>query len=135
MYNTQWPRLDDVEVSYALHDKMWKDGSPVAWDLRRGWYVAWGEMLGWHKERERLRNLNEMLSEGGNLHCTSNYGLASFMVWLVVVTIATLHSHSWLKYLTNRIMSTISVISSQVSCSKFPTCLKRVNRLACFECT
>ena len=53
MYNTQWPRLEDWEVSHALHDKMWREDSPVQWDLRRYWYVAWGEMLGWMDERRR----------------------------------------------------------------------------------
>src|SRR2546423_1336415 len=53
MYNTQWPRLEDMDVSHALHDKMWKEDSPVQWDLRRYWYVAWGEMLGWTEERQR----------------------------------------------------------------------------------
>jgi alpha-N-acetylglucosamine transferase len=51
MYNTQWPRLEDLEVSHAVHDKMWKDDSPVQWDLRRFWYVAWGEMRGWADTR------------------------------------------------------------------------------------
>jgi alpha-N-acetylglucosamine transferase len=56
IYNTQWPRLKDSEVSHALHDKMWRDDSPVAWDLRRFWYVAWGEMQGWSDERQRSQN-------------------------------------------------------------------------------
>jgi alpha-N-acetylglucosamine transferase len=51
MYNTQWPRLQDLTVSHAVHDKMWKDDSPVHWDLRRFWYVAWGEMRGWSATR------------------------------------------------------------------------------------
>lgn len=51
MYNTQWPRLADLEASHAIHDKMWKDDSPVQWDLRWFWYVAWGEMMGWSNAR------------------------------------------------------------------------------------
>lgn len=57
MYNTQWPRLQDIKASYALHDKFWREDSPVAWDLRKYWYVAWGEMQGWSEERERTKNL------------------------------------------------------------------------------
>ena len=53
MYNTQWPRLQDKAASYALHDKFWRETSPVAWDLRRFWYIAWGEMQGWSEERQR----------------------------------------------------------------------------------
>lgn len=55
MYNTQWPRLQDTVASYAIHDKFWNENSPVAWDLRRYWYVAWGEMQGWSNERQRNR--------------------------------------------------------------------------------
>jgi alpha-N-acetylglucosamine transferase len=47
MYNTQWPRLEDLDGTHALHDKMWKENSPVDWDLRRFWYFAWGEMRGY----------------------------------------------------------------------------------------
>jgi len=54
MYNTQWPRLADLNVSHAVHDKMWKEDSPVHWDLRRYWYVAWGEMIGWASVREEM---------------------------------------------------------------------------------
>jgi inositol 3-alpha-galactosyltransferase len=54
MFNTQWPRLADLETTHAVHDKMWKKNSPVRWDLRRFWYVAWGEMQGWSEERRRL---------------------------------------------------------------------------------
>ena len=53
MYNTQWPRLQDMAASYALHDKFWKETSPVTWNLRRFWYVAWGEMRGWSEERRQ----------------------------------------------------------------------------------
>jgi len=53
MYNTQWPRLEDTNVSYAIHDKFWRDRSPVAWNLRRFWYVAWGEMQGWSETRQK----------------------------------------------------------------------------------
>jgi len=53
MYNTQWPRLEDTNVSYAIHDKFWRDLSPVAWNLRRFWYAAWGEMQGWSEARQR----------------------------------------------------------------------------------
>jgi alpha-N-acetylglucosamine transferase len=52
MYNTQWPRLQDLDVSRAVHDKMWKDDSPVNWELRRFWYFAWGEMRGRASNRE-----------------------------------------------------------------------------------
>jgi hypothetical protein len=51
--------LKDSNVSHALHDKMWKDNSPVAWDLRRFWYVAWGEMQGWSDERQRSKKCRQ----------------------------------------------------------------------------
>lgn len=54
MYNTQWPRLEDMETSHAVHDKMWKDNSPVDWSLRQFWYIAWGEMMGWSEEKQRV---------------------------------------------------------------------------------
>jgi alpha-N-acetylglucosamine transferase len=53
IYNTQWPRLADLDASHALHDKMWKDDTSVQWDLRQFWYVAWGEMLGWSNARAK----------------------------------------------------------------------------------
>lgn len=46
MYNTQWPRLEDLAKSHAIRDKFWKEDGHVGWDLRRFWYFAWGEMRG-----------------------------------------------------------------------------------------
>ena len=47
MYNTQWPRLEDLDESYALRAKFWTEDGHVDWDLRRFWYFAWGEMRGY----------------------------------------------------------------------------------------
>ena len=51
MYNTQWPRIEDMHMSHALHGKLWDDSAPTPWSVRRHWFVAWGEMRGWNENR------------------------------------------------------------------------------------
>jgi alpha-N-acetylglucosamine transferase len=48
MYHTQFPRLSDLDKSFAIHGQFWKDNAPVNGDLRRFWYFAWGEMKGYY---------------------------------------------------------------------------------------
>jgi len=51
MYNTQWPRIEDITGSHALHGKLWEESAPVHWRVRTHWFVAWGEMRGWSEKR------------------------------------------------------------------------------------
>jgi alpha-N-acetylglucosamine transferase len=51
LYNTQWCKAWDLDTAYVLHDKLWGDGYRVDAELRRVWYAAWGEMVGWDVPR------------------------------------------------------------------------------------
>ena len=46
IYNTQWPRLEDMSNSHAIRGQFWNEDTSVDWDLRRFWYFAWGETRG-----------------------------------------------------------------------------------------
>ena len=49
LYNTQWCKGWDLDTAYVLHDKFWL---PAADDeLRKTWYQAWSEMIGWDAAR------------------------------------------------------------------------------------
>jgi inositol 3-alpha-galactosyltransferase len=50
LYNTQWCRAPDLETAYVLHDKLWGSSGPDP-ELRRVWFQAWGEMIGWEVPR------------------------------------------------------------------------------------
>ena len=52
MYNTQWPRLEDLANTHAIRGQFWKDDTSVDWDLRRFWYFAWGEMRGFEVNKK-----------------------------------------------------------------------------------
>jgi len=52
MYNTQWPRVEDIRGSHALHGKLWEESAPIHWRVRQHWFVAWGEMRGWAEQRD-----------------------------------------------------------------------------------
>lgn len=49
LYNTQWCRARDLETAHVLHDKFWRPGMDE--ELKKTWYQAWGEMLGWDAAR------------------------------------------------------------------------------------
>ena len=49
LYNTQWCRAADLDTAYVLHDKFWLTAADA--ELRKEWYQAWGEMLGWDVAR------------------------------------------------------------------------------------
>ena len=51
LYNTQWCKEWDLDTAYVLHDKLWGEGNVVDAELRRVWYAAWGEMVGWDVPR------------------------------------------------------------------------------------
>jgi hypothetical protein len=51
LYNTQWCRPYDLDTAYVLHDKLWGGGRGTGDELRRKWYEAWGEMVGWDASR------------------------------------------------------------------------------------
>jgi alpha-N-acetylglucosamine transferase len=51
LYNTQWCKAWDLDTAYVLHDKLWGEGNHVDAELRRVWYAAWGEMVGWDVPR------------------------------------------------------------------------------------
>jgi alpha-N-acetylglucosamine transferase len=58
LYNTQWCRAVDLSTAYVLHDKLWGDTNSPDEELRRVWYQAWGEMVGWDAPRSELGILN-----------------------------------------------------------------------------
>jgi len=62
LYNTQWCTAEDLDTAYVLHDKLWRGdmNSPDGPDaeLRRVWYQAWGEMVGWDAPRSEQGILN-----------------------------------------------------------------------------
>lgn len=51
LFNTQWPKEWDLDTSYVLHDKLWGEVNRVDPELRKVWYQAWGEMVGWDAPR------------------------------------------------------------------------------------
>ena len=51
LYNTQWCKAWDLDTAYVLHDKLWGEENVVDAELRRVWYAAWGEMVGWDAPR------------------------------------------------------------------------------------
>jgi alpha-N-acetylglucosamine transferase len=74
LFNTQWPRDEDLDSALVLHDKMWN--RPMDDELRRMWYFAWGEMAGWAAARYRdgIHGLEEEFTPVGNwtLHGDEN---------------------------------------------------------------
>lgn len=63
LYNTQWCRMWDLDTAYVLHDKLWQVHTDTDQELRKVWYEAWGEMVGWDAPRspEGILNLQEGL--------------------------------------------------------------------------
>jgi inositol 3-alpha-galactosyltransferase len=51
LFNTQWCRPWDLDTAYVLHDKLWRVHHDTDQDLRKVWYEAWGEMVGWDAPR------------------------------------------------------------------------------------
>ena len=51
LFNTQWCKEWDLDTAYVLHDKLWGESHIVDPELRRVWYQAWGEMVGWDAPR------------------------------------------------------------------------------------
>lgn len=43
---TQWPRVEDISESHALHGKLWEESAPVKWRVRTHWFVALDERRG-----------------------------------------------------------------------------------------
>lgn len=68
LYNTQWCRPYDLDTAYVLHDKLWGGGRGTGDELRRKWYEAWGEMVGWDASRfgEGIQQWEE---EEGKIAC------------------------------------------------------------------
>lgn len=68
LYNTQWCRPYDLDTAYVLHDKLWGGGRGTSDELRRKWYEAWGEMVGWDASRfgEGIQQWEE---EEGKIAC------------------------------------------------------------------
>lgn len=64
LYNTQWCRMRDLDTAYVLHDKLWQVHSDTDQELRKVWYEAWGEMVGWDAPR----------SPEGILHLQEGFG-------------------------------------------------------------
>ena len=50
----QKPGMQDITDSYAVEGQFWKDDGELDWQLRRFWYFAWGEMMGYY-QNERVR--------------------------------------------------------------------------------
>lgn len=51
LFNTQWCRIRDLDAAYVLHDKLWRVHPDTDQELRKVWYKAWGEMVGWDAPR------------------------------------------------------------------------------------
>lgn len=49
LYNTQWCRAEDLDTACVIHDKFWLTAADA--ELRKVWYQAWGEMIGWDVAR------------------------------------------------------------------------------------
>jgi alpha-N-acetylglucosamine transferase len=68
LYNTQWCREVDLDSAWVLHDKLWGGGRGKDDKLRRKWYEAWGEMLGWAASRYG-GGVQEWEQEEGKIVC------------------------------------------------------------------
>ena len=68
LYNTQWCRPYDLDTAYILHDKLWGGGRGTGDELRRKWYEAWGEMVGWDASRFG-EGIQQWENEEGKIVC------------------------------------------------------------------
>lgn len=68
LYNTQWCREEDLDTAWVLHDKLWGGGRGIDDKLRRKWYEAWGEMLGWSVSQLR-EGITQWEEEDGKIAC------------------------------------------------------------------
>ncbi len=53
IYTTTWPSMKEYEAgAHSLHEKWWDLGIELDLDLRKLWFIAKGEMLGFHEAHE-----------------------------------------------------------------------------------
>jgi len=53
-WTTTWPSMKEYEAGAAsLHEKWWDESIRLDPELRRLWYIAKGEMIGWHAALEQ----------------------------------------------------------------------------------
>ncbi len=54
-WTTTWPSMKEFKAGAAsLHEKWWDESIGLDKDLRRLWYEAKGQMVGWHAARDQM---------------------------------------------------------------------------------
>jgi alpha-N-acetylglucosamine transferase len=46
IYNTQWPRAQDMAASKVIHEKSWDGGPNHINELKEEWHKGWGDVQG-----------------------------------------------------------------------------------------
>lgn len=61
IYNTQWPRAQDIAASKVIHEKSWDGGPNGVNELKEEWHKGWGDVQGYLALKQ---GLNEYAKEG-----------------------------------------------------------------------
>lgn len=65
IYTTTWPSMQEYKAgAHSLHEKWWDQGIRLDPNLRKLWYIAKGEMLGFH---EALESQEPRVGKDGSL--------------------------------------------------------------------